>query len=237
MQPAVDSYEQNQHHNLVTQWLHSHRFSNAIDVVGDFAADRSSPLKLVEIGCAHGRLFGFLDRLFPVDYTGIDLNAGFLETARVRYGTRPNFRVLQGSALDRLDDVDKPDVVVALETLEHIPAPVSFRIVEKIAALRPNLFLCSVPIEVGPSIVLKNTGSAALGYVRHRSYSWRETYWAGTYQLHKLPPHATGHKGFDWRWLAHTVRCHFRIREIRTLPFNFMPTLLSTSVFMVAEPR
>src|SRR5690606_3532533 len=123
--------------------------------------------------------------------------------------SEPNFRVMQGSALDCLERIESADVIVALETLEHIPEPIAFRIVERIAALKPKLFLCSVPIEIGPSIVFKNVGSALCGYVRHRSYGWRDTFWAGIYQLHKLPPHSTSHKGFDWRWLAHIIRYHF----------------------------
>lgn len=237
MVAVTDRYERNQGYNAVTRWLHSHRFNNAIEVISEFAGNLSAPPRLVEIGCAHGKLFGALNPLLPLEYTGVDMNAEFLDAARARYGSCANFRVLHGNALDNLDQVGSPDVIVALETLEHCPVPVSFRIVEKVAELQPQLFVCSVPIEIGPSIILKNFGSAALGYVRHRSYSWKETLWAGTYQLHRLPPHGTGHKGFDWRWLVHTIRYYFRVRQVRRFPFRFLPTVLSTSVFIVAERR
>jgi hypothetical protein len=124
-----------------------------------------------------------------------------------------------------------------LEALEHIPEHAVVRIVEQVAVARPHLFVCSVPVEIGPSIWFKNVGSLLMGYSRHREYTWNETFWAGLGKLDKLPPHGLGHKGFDWRWLAQTVRHSHRITRMRTFPFDALPASVSTSVFFVAEPR
>lgn len=83
------------------------------------------------------------------------------------------------------------DIIVALETFEHIPEHDVVRIVEAVAASKPRLFVCSVPVEVGPAIWLKNVGSLVTGYMRHKEYRWSETFWAGLYQLDRLPPHGT----------------------------------------------
>jgi len=230
-------YEQNQSFNALTAWLHSLRYRQIVQVFRGLAAQRSQPIRVVEIGCAHAKLFGVLDAQFSIDYVGIELEASFAELARQRYGGRGNFQLIEGSALSALGTLASPDVVVALETLEHIPEHDVVRLIEQVAALRPSLFVCSVPVEVGPAVWAKNLGSLATGYMRHKEYSWRETWWAGLYQLDKLPPHETGHKGFDWRWLAQTIRHNLRIIQLRRFPSQLVPAALSTSVFIVAEPR
>jgi len=65
----------------------------------------------------------------------------------------------------------------------------------------------------------------------------KETFWAGFYKLDKLPPHTTGHKGFDWRWLAQTIRHNFCIQKIISFPLNFIPAGLASSVFIISQLR
>jgi hypothetical protein len=145
--------------------------------------------------------------------------------------------VVHDSAKNAFSDFEHADIIVALETFEHVPEHDAVRIIEAIAAAKPKIFVCSVPVEIGPAIWLKNVGSFITGYMRHREYRWSETFWAGLYQLDKLPAHGVGHKGFDWRWLAQTIRHNMKIKEIRRFPFNMLPAAVAFSVFMVAEPR
>jgi predicted O-methyltransferase YrrM len=44
-------------------------------------------------------------------------------------------------------------------------------------------------------------------------------------------------KGFDWRWLAQTIRQNFSINSIKKFPFNILPAAFATSVFIIATPR
>lgn len=236
----LTEYEKNQGHNCVTAWLHSFRYRHICDIVRRLAEEGPQKrLGVVEIGCAHAKLFQVLHGKFQIDYSGVELDQGFVEIARQRYGGNSNFRVLHGSAADEglMAELPPADIVVALETLEHIPEHQVVRIVERVADLKPRLFVCSVPIEIGPAIGLKNIGSLLMGYSRHREYSWPETFWAGLYQLDRLPPHSTGHKGFDWRWLAQTLRHNFEIVETRRFPLRALPAALSTSLFFVCRSR
>lgn len=231
-------YEKHQKFNMLVSWLHSYRYRHIVNVFDTFSQDNSdSPIKVVDIGCAHAKLFSVLKSRFTIDYIGVEPYDEFARAARERYQGHTNFTIIQNSIESQIPSLGEVDIVVALETMEHIRESSVVRIIEKIAAMRPKLFVCSVPVEIGPAIWLKNVGSWMTGYLRHREYTWAETFWAGLGQLDRLPPHDTGHKGFDWRWLAQTLRHNLEIKEIRRFPMGFLPACLSTSVFFVTEPR
>lgn len=237
---VASTYEQGQQFNRLVSWLHSFRYAHILRVFERLSTEiRDRPIRVLEIGCASAKLYGMLHDRYRVDYTGIEPQQSFLEVAEKRYGARPNLRLICGSAVDSalLATIETPDIIIALETLEHIPEHDVVRIVENIAQRRPRLFVCSVPIEVGPIIWIKNVGSLLMGYMRHKEYRWPETFWAGLYQLDRLPPHGTGHKGFDWRWLAQTIRHNMQVVSRKKFPFPLLPAGLSTSVFFVARPR
>lgn len=234
---TLEQYEQNQEFNSLTSWLHSHRYKNILAVFDELAesiADR--PIRIVEIGCGYAKLFSILNERYLIEYTGIDLAEDRIRVANERYDSLANFSAIEDSADVRLKGIADADIVVALETLEHIPEHIVVRIVEEVARIRPRVFVCSVPVEVGPIIWVKNLGSRLMGY-RRTNYTWMETFWAGLYRLDKLPPHDTSHKGFDWRWLAQTIRHNMNIQEMRKFPFGFLPAALSTNVFFVVNPR
>lgn len=235
---AETEYERNQKFNFVVSWLHSLRYISALGIFRDLSrSNNAAQMRVVEIGCAHAKLFSLLDEQFQINYTGIETDPACVDVARSRYGHKSNFSVVHASAATALCQISDIDIIVALETLEHIPEHDVVRIVEAVAAARPRLFVCSFPVEVGPAVWLKNIGSWLCGYSRHKEYRWAETLWAGLYRLDKLPPHAIGHKGFDWRWLAQTIRHNMRIIQLRKFPLRFLPAALGTSIFIVAEPR
>ncbi len=231
-------YERNLNFSLLTSWLHSYRYKEAIHFFQKLSRDLGRPLRILEIGAAHGKLYGLLSALIPLDYVGVELDQGFCEAAWKKYGERENFRLIHGSCMDDAvyEGVHDIDVVIALETLEHMPEHDVVRLVERIAEMAPPYFICSVPVEVGPSIWFKNVGSFLTGYVRHREYTWSQTLWAGLDRLDKLPAHGTGHRGFDWRWLAQTIRHNFTIQKMARFPVDLLPGAFATTVFFIATP-
>jgi hypothetical protein len=236
--PAT-AYEKIQQHSALTRWLHSRRYAHMVDLMGRLRREiPDRPIRIAEIGCAVAKLYAELDARFPIEYVGLDHDPTFCRVAEERYGRRPNFRVLCQSADDPATyrEMGRPDLVCALETLEHIPEPMTMRIIERIAALKPRCFVASVPCEVGPALWIKNVGSLLVGYERHKQRPWREVFWAGLYQMNRLPPHRTGHGGFDWRWLAQTIRHFMHVRELRKSPVPFLPAAFAFSVMFVAEP-
>lgn len=237
------AYERVQRFNALTRWLHSRRFSHMLDITTRLKREiPDRPLRIAEVGCAVGKLYGFLDERMKIDYVGLDHDPEFIRVANERYGTRDNFKVVCASGDDdgafaELSRKWQPDLVCALETFEHIPEPISIGIIQKIAALRPRVFVASVPIEVGPSAWMKHLGSMLFGYARHKHRGAAEVFWAGLYQTHRLPGHMFGHSGWDYRWLSQSIRHFMDIKEVRKGPVPFLPSGLNFSIMFIAQPR
>jgi len=233
------AYERNQQYSALTRYLHGFRFRQMMKIVGELRSEiPDRPLQVFEIGAAAGKLYATLDAHFPIEYRGIELDEAFVQKAIERHGARPNFEIRHGSAADpALWSGPRPDLVVALETLEHIPERYVFRVIENVAAAAPRRFIASVPVEVGPAIWIKNLGSLVTGYNRHKGRPWSEVFWGSVYATNRLPVHGTGHRGFDWRWLGHTIRHYMNVREIRKSPFQWVPSPFAMSVMFVAESR
>lgn len=237
MMTQLTDYEKNQSFNPLVNFLHSIRYRHLINLFKDFSKTaRDTPIKVIEIGCAHAKTFALLNQHFPIDYLGIELDARFVETAKARYAAHHNFRIIHGSITDHFAALENADIILALETLEHIPENLVVRVVEQIAMAKPKAFICSVPNEVGPIVWIKNMGSFVMGYMRHKEYKWSETFLAGFFKLDKIDRHGTGHKGFDWRWLAQTIRHNLKIRKTFSTPFSWLPKTFSFSVIFVCLP-
>jgi len=182
-------YEKTQNFNRLVAWLHSYRYNNILNIFDELSAlDEAKTIHVIDIGCAHGKLFSVLKDKYKISYIGIELNSEFVKVAEERYKEYSNFKIIQGAAENYISKIKKVDIVVALETLEHIPEHTVIRIIEEIAKSNPRYFVSSVPVEIGPAIWFKNIGSLMAGYMRHNEYSWKETFWAGLGNLDKLPP-------------------------------------------------
>ncbi len=191
---------------------------------------KDKKLKVLDIGCGLSKAFEVLSKTVSLEYTGIDYKSRHMEVALDRYGKYENFKYINEPIQDYYDKIARFDVIICLETLEHIRESDVTRIIENISKARPKLFICSVPNEVGPIVWIKNVGSFLIGWKRHKEYSWYETFKAGLYMLDRIPRHTTEHKGFDWRWLAQTIRVNMSITKIHRSPGNFLPSILSPSV-------
>lgn len=235
--PDLHRYEARQNYNVLTRLLHGNRYRHLLAIARDLAAGRTEPLRVVDIGCGTAAAYKLLQDRIDLRYCGIELRRDFAELAQARYGTEPGFEVVNVSVTDAYDRLDGADLIIALDTLEHIPEPIVVRVVETIAARRPSVFYCTVPNEVGPAIAIKNVGSFLMGYQRYREYSWRETFFASIYDLDRVGVHRTAHKGFDWRWLAQTLRQNMQIRRTLTSPAPWVPRCVSPSIGFVCAPR
>ena len=229
-----NSYEKNQTFNPLVSYLHKTRYKHLIRLFTELSAkDPSRTLRVVDIGCAHAKAFNILNNRFNITYVGIDIDENLAGIAKERYSSYKNFRIINDSITNHYTELENADVIIALEALEHIPENIVVRVIEHIARAKPAAFICSVPNEVGPIILLKNIGSLLTGYMRHKEYKWRETLLVSLFNLDKVETHGIGHKGFDWRWLAQTIRHNMRINQIHTNPFDWLPKTFSFSILFI----
>lgn len=230
-------YEQVQNQNWLTRFLHSGRYAELLATVGRMERELGRPVRVLDIGCGPGSTAKTLLEHFDVDYTGIDNDSVFIAAAEAKTGSRPNCRFLTADAADPAHyRAGSADLVCALETFEHIPANSVVQIIENVCRIvKPRVFLVTVPVEVGQAVWIKNWGSLLMGYDR-KSGNFRETFWAGLYRLQKVPPHDVSHQGFDWRWLAYTMHSNAPLRELRSMPFRFIPRSLAPTMLMVSRP-
>lgn len=226
-------YEKMLNYNRVLSWVHSLRYRETINVLKKFGKRR---IKVLEIGCAHAQLFEVLNKQFDIEYYAIEQDNTFYHEALKRYGDESNFYILNRNAAEQdcYECIPNPDVVICLETLEHVRNGEVERILSAVSASGASLFLCSVPVEVGPAVFCKNLASFFFRYHRHRAYSWRETFWASVYRLDKLPPHEEQHKGFDWRHLLKLIRAKMLTIDVKYLPFQLLTSLFANSIFITA---
>jgi SAM-dependent methyltransferase len=135
------------------------------------------------------------------------------------------------------------DKVVCLEVLEHLEAPMLDTAVDNIvAAVRPGgRILISVPIEIGPSVVLKTIVRAAV-HAPHENTTLANTFYSALGSTGQIVRRAengfiASHMGFDWRALRERLRQR-GLHEIRLIfsPFGPLGPLLNSQVMMLLRP-
>lgn len=114
---------------------------------------------------------------------GIELKEDFAELARTKYGQFENFEIICDSVENNFHAFDAADIIIGLESFEHIPEPLVVRTIEAIGQSNFKSLYITVPNEVGPAIFIKNVGSFLMGYKRYEEYRWTETFAASVYNL------------------------------------------------------
>ncbi len=228
----TDVYEETQNLNWITRILHRVRYANlerlAVRVSNEIPRRQ---LRIIDIGCGPAKAFQVLSDLgIDFEYKGIELHEGFCEVALSRYLKKRNFSIVCDSVENQFDKFEDADLIIGLESFEHIPEWLVVRTIEAIAKSSFKYLYITVPNEVGPAIFVKNVGSLSMGYRRYKEYSWAETFYASIYELDKFGRHTTGHKGFDWRWLAQTLRQNVKIVKKTTSPIRLVPKFISPSI-------
>ena len=133
------------------------------------------------------------------------------------------------------------DLVTCLETLEHAE-DVSAVLDELVNLARPGgTILISVPVEVGPSVVVKQAGRWLAN--RGHSYSYErytaELWTAGArWKVDALErQNLYSHKGFDFRELRKLVDERVAIARTAFSPMSFLGPALASTVYWLGTAR
>ena len=209
--------------NKVIAWSHQSRFDKALDLIG------SGTQKLLDYGCGDGTFLAMASDRF-VEGHGVDVDE------------------LSDPKFDRTYDV-----VTCMETLEHCTAPVVEIVLADVARLVApgGRVVISVPIEIGPSFLVKQSVRAIARRQGASSYQLQEKYPAGE-ALKMLfarqgtsvdrpvygDPPMTGHShyGFNWRALRGRVAHHLTVERTLFTPLGFLGGMVSSQAYFVCRP-
>ena len=232
----------------IISWSHRARFKMGRKLVSAQAGGR-----LLDYGCGDGT-FVFLVRDLFTSTMATDRDSESMADCRRRFSGIGSLSFCDIGELKAPRYRHYFDVVSCLEVLEHCADGA----VEEVLAdlerwMAPSgRIVISVPIEVGPSLILKQAVRALAGWRRLGHYQYRETYsltelwragWAkdlatlerSAYGQGKEQYH--GHKGFDWRILQKKLELRFQIEEARFSPLNLLGRHLNSQVWFVCHRK
>lgn len=230
---------------FIVRYPHRVRFRTAVD-----ALIEAQPVTLLDYGAGDGHL------LIEA------LDKGLRAHRIIAYEPVEQFadQLLEAIAEHRLDDRiqlvrnrddlrhEAFDYITCLGVLEHMPLPERQAFYDLCQdTLSPvGRVLIDVPVEVGPTLLVKNLGRLLLKG-REKEYGWSELcrIAAGgtTYDPARFDPSDKrtwihDHKGFDYRLLRRELRYRFSVTGERTTPLPVLPAPIGNQeIFFTVRRR
>lgn len=249
------SYARNQlfSRDRLIAWSHRSRFERARELTKPYQGRR-----LLDYGCGDGTFLVLVHDLFP-DAVGVDADPKQVAECARRLTS------LQGLSFMLTDELRTPrhatryDVVVCMEVLEHCLETVVDEVAEDLRRLitPEGMVLISVPIETGPSLIVKEFVRLVAAWRRLGDYQYRERYTLGELATMLFATHDTSiprpvyrqdfeparpnifhtHKGFNWRRLRRQLTRYFVIHETCFSPFGWLGGYANSQVWFTCKPR
>jgi SAM-dependent methyltransferase len=231
----------------VIRYGHQARFRFARQLAAAYRGRR-----LLDYGCGDGQFLATVADWFP-DATGADIAEDHLADNRDRFAHLPGIRFVQTAVLAGPEHTRAYDLVTCMETLEHcLPevADVVLRDLAQCCAPRGAVVI-SVPIEVGPSFLVKGAARTVAAWRGLSDYKYYERYSFGDAlrmifagQNTRLerprygPPGAEfhSHYGFNWRALIRNVKKHLILDRIAFSPLGFSGGWVSSQAWFLCRP-
>ena len=232
--------------NKVIAWSHRSRFVKAISLI-----DRDST-NLLDYGCGDGTFLAMAREKFQKG-RGADIDANQIA------GCKERFADLDGVTFSVIGDLTSDydgtfDVVTCMETLEHCTEDIVEIVLADVARLAaPGArVIISVPIEIGPSFVLKQSIRALARRMGTSSYHMVERYtpreavkmvFSGRTTAVERPLYKTdgaegySHFGFNWRALRERVAHHLVVEETQFTPIGQLRGFASSQAWFICRPR
>ena len=239
--------------NQVVAWSHGRRFALARELASVRAGGA-----LLDYGCGDGTFVALAHDLFR-ETVGADIDAEQVRGCAERLSTFQDVRFVTIDALRGPDHGARYDAVVCMEVLEHCPSDVQPQVLDDLARLsRPDaVVVISVPIEIGPTLAVKQAVRAAAAAGGLTEYAHRERYrpseflrmvLAGsTSEIERPETVATtasgatvrfhGHKGFNWHALERLITRVFAIDQRMYSPMRLTGPWLNSQVWFVCRKR
>jgi SAM-dependent methyltransferase len=232
----------------VIAWSHSSRFDVARQLLAPLAGRR-----LLDYGAGDGTLLKLVADEFP-GAVGADPIPSQVSDARRRFGGSG----LSFYTMDELHDQYAPgsfDVITCMEVLEHCTNADVEKVLDDLARLLApgGTLIISVPIEIGPSLLIKQTARRLASLRGLGDYAWTEHYsigellrmiFATSSTAIQRPTHvspdvglAHGHKGFNWRALERRIRTRLAVDRRLFSPLGLLGGFFSSQAWFVCRPK
>ncbi len=230
----------------VIAWSHTSRFTTALRLIDQPDGN------LLDYGCGDGTFLAMAADKVAKGH-GVDVNVGQVEDCRSRLADVDNlsFSVpedVAGQGYDRAFDV-----ITCMETLEHVPDAVVDAVLTDLRRLcaPDGRVIISVPVEIGPSFVLKQTIRSLAKRRGNSSYNLDEHYgvrdaarmlFAGRQTV--VPRRAFSvdgtefysHFGFNWRRMRDRVSQYLKVDRTLYTPVGGFGGLVSSQAYFVCSP-
>ncbi len=237
----------------IISWSHSSRFETARKLVEPYAGKR-----LLDYGCGDASFLALVHDLFP-KAVGADLDAKQNAQCAERFADWSDLSFVHTPELADPSYNQSFDVITCMEVLEHcLPKDVDAVLTDIRRLIAPGgVIFLSVPIEIGPSLLAKETVRTIAGWRKLGDYKTKERYTLGELLTmafagegtsitrpaypHEFAPgqifESHGHKGFNWKALRKRVRQDFDVVRTRFSPLGWTRGLLSSQVWLECRPR
>lgn len=231
-------------------WSHRRRFETGLKL----ARKRGlAGKRVLDYGCGDGTFLSMLmaGPAAPSEAVGAEIREDIVAECRARLGNRPGLSFTVISELGRPEHRGTYDAVFCMEVLEHV-VRLDAILDEMVALLKPSgQLLISVPVEVGPPVVVKQTmrriaGWRGIGdYPGTSPYTWGElaaAVFAGPHAHITRPVHegAGGqgfhdHKGFNWKSLQAALAKRLTVEAVDSSPIPWLPPVLASQVWFACR--
>ncbi len=230
----------------VIAWTHRARFQVGLALIG------VSPNRLLDYGCGDGTFLAMAADRIAWGW-GADIDAGQVDEARRRLAGFTNLQFSTIAELAAPAHASAYDVVTCMETLEHCTddtVQIVLRDLARLVSVTGRVVI-SVPIETGPTFLLKLIVRRAAAWRGLSDYRFYESYtaanalrriFAGRRPPVPRPVYAdTGspyhsHYGFNWKVLREKVREHLLVESTHFSPLAFSRGLASSQAWFVCRP-
>lgn len=228
----------------VIAWSHSSRFKVALQLLGD------NPQKVLDYGCGDGTFLAMAaDRIQQGQ--GADVSTYMINSCKNRFANVPNLSFAKADELDQSYD-QSFDVITCMETLEHCLEPTVEIVLKDLARLvsPQGKVIISVPIEIGPTFVFKQTIRWIAGKTSLPEYRDYEVYpvkdalrmiFANCETSIERPIYDNSdepyypHYGFNWRAMRESVKQYFVIEKTSFSPLGFLGGWFSSQVWFICR--
>jgi SAM-dependent methyltransferase len=232
--------------SCIIAWSHRSRFRTGLRLIG------SSVGKLLDYGCGDGTFLAMAATRVR-EGCGADIAVDQVEDCRKRLASFANLRFCTTGELGEAVNDNSCDVVTCMETLEHCTTPVVEIVLRDLARLVSpgGRVIISVPIETGPTFLLKTVVRNVAAWRGLSDYRYYESYtlrnalrmiFAGRATLLDRPiyggPDAPSHShyGFNWRALRERIRAHLTIERTLYTPLGISGGWVSSQAWFVCQP-